>query len=267
MWVIHMRKHIKDSAIRTIAIAGLGFSLAACAATPDPADQQAVAQYEQANDPFEPANRAIFGFNQDLDRAFLRPAAEAYRSLLPDEVRSGVRNFLNNLASPIIFANDLLQFDLGRAGTTLVRFVLNSTIGIAGLMDPAADMGHERHDEDLGQTLAVWGFGEGPYLMAPLIGPSNIRDGIGFGVQSYLNPVNLYLDRVGEDWAIYALFGLNAVDNRSRSIETFDEIERTAIDLYATVRTGYRQSRNNAIRNGADAPNTGVAADQFDFDF
>lgn len=265
--VILMRNALINNGLKALAAAGLSLSLVACASMPDPADPVAVAQYEEANDPFEPANRAIFGFNQDLDRAILRPAAEAYRSLLPDAVRSGVRNFLNNLASPVIFANDLLQFDLGRAGTTLVRFVLNSTIGVAGLMDPATDIGHERHDEDLGQTLAVWGFGEGPYLMAPALGPLNVRDGIGMGVESYLNPVNLYLDRVGEDWAIYALFGLDAVDSRSRNIETFDEIERTAIDLYATVRAGYRQSRNNAIRNGADDPDAGAAADEFDFDF
>lgn len=267
MWVIDMQIGIKHKLFKALAVASLGLALTACASMPDPTDPAAVAQHEQANDPFEPTNRAIWGFNQAMDRAILRPAAEAYRSLLPDEVRGGVRNFLNNLGSPLVFANDLLQFDIGRAGTTLIRFVLNSTIGVAGLMDPATDMGYERHKEDLGQTLAVWGFGEGPYLMAPLLGPMPLRDAIGFGVQAYVNPVNLYLDRIGEDWAIYALFGLDAVDARSRNIETFDEIERTAIDIYATVRTGYRQSRNNEIRNGAADPDAGSAAQDFDFDF
>ncbi|MGB0921005.1 MAG: MlaA family lipoprotein [Alphaproteobacteria bacterium] len=265
--VFLMQAGIKRNIVKALSVAVLGLGLTACASMPDRNDQVAVAQYEQANDPFEPANRAIFGFNQAIDGAVLRPAAEAYRSLLPDEVRGGIRNFINNLGSPLIFANDILQFDLGRASTTFVRFVLNSTIGIAGLMDPATDMGFERHEEDLGQTLGVWGFGEGPFLMAPFLGPMPLRDAIGFGVQTYFNPVNLYLDRIGEDWAMYALFAVDAVDARSRNIETFDEIERTAIDLYATVRTGYRQARNNAIRNGATDPNAGNSAEDFDFDF
>lgn len=262
-----MRGALKHKIMNGVFAAGLAFSLAACAATPDPADANAVAAYEEANDPLEPMNRAIFDFNMTIDKAFLRPVAEAYRTVLPLEVRNGLRNFINNLGEPITFANDLLQFDFDRAFTTLARFVVNTTVGIGGLGTPAEGMGLPYHEEDLGQTLAVWGFEDGPYLMAPLMGPYSLRHAVGAGVEAYANPVNQYLEHEDEHWAIYTIMGVDAVDARSRNIESFDEIERTAIDLYATVRTAYRQNRETEIRNGEADPDAGDRANEFEFDY
>ena len=142
-------------------------------------DPEARAAYLEASDPLEPLNRAIFSFNLTLDKAILRPIATVYNAALPDPVRDGVRNFLNNLRTPIILANDVLRGEIGRAGDTVGRFLLNSTLGVGGLFDIASELGFDFHNEDFGQTLAVWGIGEGPYLMLPIFGPSNPRDAVG----------------------------------------------------------------------------------------
>ncbi len=144
-----------------------------------PTDPEARAAYLEASDPLEPLNRAIFSFNLTLDKAILRPIATVYNAALPDPVRDGVRNFLNNLRTPIILANDVLRGEIGRAGDTVGRFLLNSTLGVGGLFDIASELGFDFHNEDFGQTLAVWGIGEGPYLMLPIFGPSNPRDAVG----------------------------------------------------------------------------------------
>jgi phospholipid-binding lipoprotein MlaA len=212
-------------------------------------------QADDTNDPFEGSNRFFFGVNQVLDELLLRPVAVVYRAVLPDFARDGVRNFMNNLNSPVIFANDLLQGEGDRAGTTLVRFGINSTIGIGGLFDVAKDLGHPYHDEDFGQTLAVWGAGEGPYFYFPLMGPSTARDFTGFVVDRGLDPLT-YVNWGDDDWEFvpYARTALNVIDLRARNIETLDDIERSSVDYYASIRSLYRQSRADAIRNGAPSP-------------
>jgi phospholipid-binding lipoprotein MlaA len=210
---------------------------------------------DDANDPFEGSNRFFFGVNQVLDELLLRPIAVAYRAVLPDFARDGVRNFMNNLNSPVIFANDLFQGEGDRAGTTLLRFGINSTIGIGGLIDVAKDLGHPYHDEDFGQTLAVWGVSDGPYFYFPLMGPSSARDFTGFVVDRGLDPLT-YVNW-GDDELEYvpvARTVLNVIDLRSRNIETLDDIERSSVDYYASIRSLYRQSRADAIRNGAPSP-------------
>jgi len=153
-----------------VAVVGL---VGACATPPDPSDTEASAEYREINDPAEPLNRAIFEVNRGLDTMFLKPAAEFYGGIMPPPAQEGVHNMLNNLRTPVIVANDLLQGDLDRAGTTVIRFVINTTYGVVGFVDRAAELGYEYHGEDFGQTLAVWGVEEGPYLMLPIIGPSN----------------------------------------------------------------------------------------------
>jgi len=212
-------------------------------------------QADDTNDPFEGSNRFFFGVNQVLDELLLRPVAVVYRAVLPDFARDGVRNFMNNLNSPVIFANDLLQGEGDRAGTTLVRFGLNSTIGIGGLFDVAKDLGYPYHDEDFGQTLAVWGAGEGPYFYFPLMGPSNARDFTGFVVDRGFDPLT-YVNWGDDEWEYVPVYrtALNVIDLRARNIETLDDIERSSVDYYASIRSLYRQSRADAIRNGAPSP-------------
>ncbi|MFM9864848.1 MAG: VacJ family lipoprotein [Micropepsaceae bacterium] len=207
---------------------------------------------EDTNDPLEGSNRFFFEVNQVLDDVLLRPVAIGYRAVVPDFARDGVRNFMNNLNSPVIFANDLFQGEGDRAGDTLLRFGINSTIGIGGLFDIAKELGHPYHDEDFGQTLAVWGVGEGPYFYFPLMGPSTARDFTGFVVDRGLDPLT-YVNWGDDGWE-YAPVGrtvLNVIDLRSRNIETLDDIERSSVDYYASIRSLYRQSRADSIRNGA----------------
>ncbi|MDZ4738734.1 MAG: VacJ family lipoprotein [Alphaproteobacteria bacterium] len=209
-------------------------------------------QTQDANDPFEGGNRVMFDINQVLDEVLLRPVAVVYRAVLPDFAQDGVRNFMNNLNSPVIFANDVLQGEGDRAGTTLLRFGINSTIGVGGLFDVAKEFDLPYHDEDFGQTLGTWGAGEGPYFYFLVMGPSNVRDFTGFVVDRGLDPLT-YVNW-GDDDLEYVPLGrtvLNVIDLRARNIDTLDEIERASVDYYASIRSLYRQSRADAIRNGA----------------
>ena len=218
-----------------------------CAAVPADPDERA--EFEQANDPLEPTNRAIFQFNQVLDKAVLKPVAQAYVEVVPDRGRMAVHNFLNNLRSPIILANDLLQGSADRAGITLSRFMINSTIGVAGLLDLAGTKPDlPFHDADVGQTLAIWGIGDGPYLMLPVIGPSNPRDAFGLGVEFFADPVDLYFDRHDLSALPWIQTGAEIVDTRAGLLDTLDSIERTALDFYATIRSVSRQRRDDFIR-------------------
>ncbi len=239
-------------------------ALAACATPPD--DPDAAAGFAEVNDPLEPLNRAIFGFNLAIDKALLRPVSIAYRDVIPKPGRDGVRNFLDNLENPVVLANDVLQGSPQRAGTTVGRFAINSTIGIAGLLDVATGFGLERHDEDFGQTLGVWGFPEGPFLMLPILGPSPPRDSVGLVVDYFIDPLTYVFENNDVEWLSVVRYGVRAVDSRSRSIETLDEIERTAIDFYATVRSLYRQQRMDEIRNGEPSPLISVPEITLEFD-
>jgi phospholipid-binding lipoprotein MlaA len=156
---------------------------------------------------------------------------------------------LDNLSSPVVFTNDVLQGEPERAGTTLARAIVNTSVGIGGLFEVAEGWGLPKHREDFGQTLAVWGVGEGAYLIVPLLGPSNTRDLFGFGVDFIIDP--LFHVRWGNKRYIpWTRFGVNLIDLRSRNIETVDDVERTSADFYAATRGLYRQNRINEINNG-----------------
>lgn len=243
-------------AMGAIAIPGTQALAADEKAAPAQPESQTVTTQQIAeddtNDPFEGSNRFFFEVNQVLDNILLRPVAIVYREVVPDFARDGVRNFMNNLNSPVIFTNDLLQGEGDRAGTTLLRFGINSTIGIGGLFDVAKELGHPYHDEDFGQTLAVWGVDEGPYFYFPLMGPSTARDFTGFIVDRGFDPLT-YVNWGDDDleYVPIARTVLNVIDLRSRNIETLDDIERSSVDYYASIRSLYRQSRADSIRNGA----------------
>lgn len=224
-----------------------------------PADTtQAAAGSEDFNDPYEDTNRSVFGFNQDVDRNVLVPVANAYRTVLPSPVRDAVHNFLQNLDGPVIFANDVLQGQPKLAGNTIVRLVLNSTIGIAGIFDIATQIGVPYHSNDLGITFATWGIAEGPYIIVPVLGPSNPRDLVGEVGDGFADPGDYV---AGQHHLIVAIIGRHAVagvDERSRNIESLADIERTALDYYATIRSLYRQRRQAQIRHEQpNLPNPG----------
>lgn len=204
----------------------------------------------EANDPYEQFNRKMFALNMKLDRYVMTPVARTYRDYTPVWTQAAVRNGLNNADSPIVLANDLLQGEVKRAGQTLGRFVINSVFGLGGLRDIAkSEFDIERHSEDFGQTLAVWGAGEGPFLVVPLLGPTNPRDLAGTGVDIFLDPI-YYLTYSGDLAVSISRNGLDLIDARSRLIDATIELERTSIDYYAAIRSLYRQNRASAIRNG-----------------
>jgi phospholipid-binding lipoprotein MlaA len=220
---------------------------AGCATGPNgPGDQ---------NDPYEAQNRQIFELNQSLDRNVALPIAKGYVAVVPEPARDGIHNFLVNLHVPVIFANDVLQGEASRAGETLGRFTVNSTLGVGGLIDVATKVGIPEHHSDFGETLAVYGVNEGPYLVLPMIGPSNPRDAAGYVVDTALDPSTWI------SWRSSTFFKLgrgvlDLVDTRSRNIETLDELERSSVDLYATMRSLYRQHRQAEINHGkADIDN------------
>lgn len=223
----------------TVGVLLLAGALAGCAT--DPSGQ---------NDPYEQTNRSIFALDQGFDHAIARPVAVFYNHAVPGFARDGVHNFLSNLDSPVIFANDVLQGEATRAGTTFSRAVVNSTFGIGGLIDVAGKLGLPGHEEDFGQTLGVWGVDEGPYLVLPFAGPSNPRDLAGMGGDIAMDPFT-YMKWNNSTLHMMIRSGLEIVDLRARNVDALDQIERTSVDLYATTRSLYRQHRNAEIRNGA----------------
>ncbi len=203
---------------------------------------------QEVYDPLEPMNRAIFRFNDAVDRAVLEPVARGYRYATPEPVRRSVRSFLSNLRSPVVFANDLLQGERERAGTTLSRFMINTSLGLAGLFDVAGPLGFEEHDEDFGQTLGAYGLRPGAYLMLPLLGPSNLRDLGGRVGDHFMDPLNQCC--IGTEVRL-ARLGTGAVSDREQAIEVVDDLRRNTLDMYSTVRSAYAQRRAAQIRNGA----------------
>ncbi len=243
---------------RTLRRTGLGAVCAlALSATPVLAQDA-----DDANDPLEPVNRAVFSFNMTLDRYTLKPVARVYRDYLPDPAQKGIHNVLVNLRSPIDLLNTLLQGDFDRSLIVLKRFIVNSTAGIGGLIDAAAETGDERQQEDFGQTLAVWGVGEGPYLVWPLFGPSNPRDTVGAVADVASDP--LFWLGMGSEWdaaepLMWTRFGLEVIDARAPLIDPLEELERTSVDYYVAVRDFVRQRRMLDIMNRktSDRPGEG----------
>lgn len=201
---------------------------------------------DNVNDPIEPFNRMVFSFNELIDLMFLEPASIVYGHL-PSPVRTGVRNVLDNLRAPVVFANDAMQGEGDRAGVTLARFMINSSVGMLGLFDMASEFGYPKHHEDFGQTLGRWGTGEGPYLVLPLFGPSSVRDASGLVVDgffldpmAYVAPTDVRIARSVAD----------GVDTRYRLDPVIRDLRENSIDRYATFRTVYRQRRAAEIANG-----------------
>ena len=202
-------------------------------------------QQTSPGDPYEATNRKIYNFNDSIDRNVFQPLARGYVNITPDPVRSGITNFFSNVGYINVIANDLLQGKVGQFAQDTGRFVVNSTVGLGGLFDPASDLGLQANNEDLGQTFGVWGAGEGAYLNIPLVGPSSVRDAPGFISAMALNPLT-YLNPVV---TIPAGF-VNAVNARANLLEATSIRDQAALDPYTFVREAYRQQREFLIHDG-----------------
>lgn len=201
-------------------------------------------------DPLEPVNRLVFGINEIVDFVVLRPVSLAYRTLVPQHLRTGVNNALHNWSTPVVLANDLLQGRPDKAKKTFVRFLVNSTAGFGGIVDAAAAAGMPRHSEDFGQTLAVWGLESGPYVVLPLLGPSNFRDTIGLAVDTVTHPATwLMWDlQMHERTAPVMAW---TVSTHEGYLDEFDALRSTSPDFYATIRGVYAQRRATEIADGS----------------
>lgn len=197
-------------------------------------------------DPIEGFNRAMYGFNDALDTVIIKPVAQGYDAVLPTPVRTGVTNFFGNIADLFIGVNNLLQGKPDQAVSDLGRVLVNSTVGLLGVIDWASDMGMEKHEEDFGQTFGRWGVGDGAYVVLPFFGPRTVRDTVGLVLDVKADPVG-HVDHIPTR---NTLLALRLVDNRADLLPADKVIEEAALDKYAYVRDGYLQRRQSLIYDG-----------------
>lgn len=203
-------------------------------------------------DPAEASNRVVFAMNESLDKAIAKPTAKLYRRATPWQVRQGIGNFFHNLSELPTLANDLLQGEYTQASTTSGRFVINTTVGLGGIFDVATQKGLPRHTQDFGITLAKWGIPESAYLVIPLLGPSTVRDTLGWGVDALFTPYP-YISSSALGWS---MFGLNAVQRRAELLEADSIIQSATLDPYTFQRDAYLQHRKYLIEHGGSVNET-----------
>ena len=200
------------------------------------------------DDPFEPVNRGIYKFNYVVDKAVLKPVTWVYRGVVPQPGQNMVSHFLENLFTPVVFVNSVLQADPQNSFATMWRFILNSTFGVAGLFDFASEAGLKNRSTDLGQTFALWGMKPGPFVELPIMGPSNVRDAFGRLGDAFMLPTN-YMGATVE----YSVWGATVIDQRSQNTKLLDHVYETSLDPYATFRSGYAQKRVSDIKRARAA--------------
>jgi phospholipid-binding lipoprotein MlaA len=212
-------------------------ALAGCASVPS--------GKSDPRDPWERFNRSVFNFNEVMDRAIAKPVAKGYVKVTPRIVRTGLSNAFNNLDTVPTIINDALQGKFRQAGHDSARFLMNSTLGLAGLFDPASAAGLDSNDEDLGQTFGKWGIKSGPYLMLPVLGPSSVRDAFSRAIDTYIEPV-YYLE---DDSTRYLIRLVDLIDQRASLLELDSQIART-YDRYAFIRNAWIQRREYQVKDG-----------------
>lgn len=207
--------------------------------------------YDEAGyyDPLEPMNRVFFDINDAVDRTLVEPGARSYRDVVPKPARNGVRNFLRNLRSPVNMANQLLQGDVEGFSSDTMRFAINTTIGVVGLIDVADQMGLPYEYEDFGQTLGVWGVGNGPYLVLPVFGPGSVRDHAGFFVDSYADPLRIYLFNTDHENIYYGRVLLAGLDKREALLDILNDLRTNSMDYYAALRSTTYQYREAMVKD------------------
>ena len=208
------------------------------------------ATVQNPRDPFEPFNRAVYDFNEGFDKVVARPVAEVYRTVLPSPLRQGVRNFFSNLNDVLVALNNLLQGKFHAALNDFSRIVINTSIGLLGILDVASAAGIEKNDEDFGQTLGWWGIGDGPFIVLPFLGPSTGRDVVGRVGDYFTDPVG-YVDPTR---ARNQLWGTRAVNRRAELLDASTILQTAALDPYEFVRDAYLQRRRSLIHDGAPPP-------------
>ncbi|MFO8024185.1 VacJ family lipoprotein [Thiohalophilus sp.] len=213
--------------------------ISGCASTNGPAD-------DGQSDPLESYNRAMYKFNDTVDRAVLRPVAQAYKDTVPQPAQTGVSNFFSNLDDVWVMVNNLLQLKFEAAASDFSRVVWNSTVGVFGLIDVATPMGLPKHNEDFGQTLGYWGVGEGPYIVLPFLGPSTLRDTGGRVADWEYEP----LQEIEDDEAYWSAVVLRAIDSRAGLLGASRMLEKSGADPYTFMRDAYLQRRRSLVHDG-----------------
>ncbi len=222
--------------------------LAGCATAPPQTDTAAYAAFQEQDDPIEPTNRFFYKVNNVADKYAFKPLAQGYVDVTPITVRNHVGQFVTNIGEPARWINFMLEGKSRDAGTSLVRFVVNSTVGVGGIFDPAASLGYPETDTDFGITLAIWGVPAGPYLYLPVFGPSGARDFINVPVEFYATPMAVAPESTALNDFGYAESGVHLINTRAQYIQPIDQIEATALDPYATFRSLYRQTRVSEVQ-------------------
>jgi phospholipid-binding lipoprotein MlaA len=195
------------------------------------------------SDPLEGFNRGVLKFNTAVDNVAIKPVAKAYRAVVPQPARTGVRNALRNLKTPQLLANDLLQGDLTGAANTTTRFVANTLFGLGGFIDIAGAEGVKYEEEDFGQTLGFWGVGHGAYVMLPLMGPSSLRDATGTLVDTYSDPIRLWSRNTDNEEVYYSRVGIATIDKREELLDVLDDLQKNSVDYYTALKSSYIQRR------------------------
>lgn len=239
--------------LAVVAVLSLGLSGCATSKANGPAGDDDVV----VSDPLEPVNRVMLGLNEILDTIIFNPINTVYRTLVPEVGRKVVHNVLENVKSPVYLANELLQGDLDGAATVAKRFAINTFAGFAGTVDVASWEGITHQPEDFGQTLATWGVGAGPYIVWPILGPSTLRDSVGFVGDIAMDPLYWYIHNNDKDALKYTRLGLTLLDTKDRTRDTMEDLRRNSGDLYTSLQSVYMQ-RRNALINDLDPSKTAL---------
>ena len=227
-------------------------------------DQSVMGDDAQISDPLEDTNRGIFKFNTAVDDTIIHPVVKGYRIVVPKEARNSLGNFLRNLNSPVIFANEVLQGDLEGARTVLLRAVINTFAGFGGLFDFAGKEGLPHEGEDFGQTLATWGLDHGPYLVVPILGPSSARDSVGYIVDGFADPLRWYLFNIDKSGIHYTRMSATYLNVRDELMDVLEDLRNSSIDYYASTRSIYYQRREALVND--ENPDDAVEVSIPDYD-
>ena len=234
---------------RFVVIVGSLLMLGACASAPKGNDAEALRVYRA--DPLEPMNRQVFKFNMTVDTYVLDPVAKGYRFITPQIVRTGVSNFLNNLYEPVTFVNNLLQFEFEKSVQTTGRFLTNTFLGVAGVFDVATNVGVPSNKTSFSETLAVWGFPEGPYLVLPFLGPSNVRRTVGLSLETFTDPVYLAAENAGVEHLVWTKDGIRIITVKEASLDLYNSMKKDSVDFYTTMRSTFQQNQKKLLEQDA----------------
>ncbi|MBU6235783.1 MAG: VacJ family lipoprotein [Alphaproteobacteria bacterium] len=224
----------------------LSVPLAGCAMNPKPGmDQDETA----ISDPLEPVNRVTFAFNEMLDAVLFTPLTSIYHNVVPEVARNAVHNVVDNLKSPVYMANELLQGNVKDAGVVARRFATNTVLGIGGIVDVAAKQGVKYQPEDFGQTLATWGVDSGPYIVWPILGPSSLRDSVGFAADIAMDPLYWYAQNTDRDGINQGRAAATFIDTKDRTLDVMQDLRRNSGDMYKALQSVYVQRRKALVND------------------